>query len=521
MNNNLEIYKRLELNPMLFGETFFPNHFRYESAPFQLKIVLEAMKNKYLAVVAPRGSSKSTILSFLMTVHAICFRRKHFVLMVQNTYSKAAGSLEGIKAEFKYNQDLKKSFGISLRKDAEGDTIFTHKDGYEVRVLCKGSEQIGTVRGEKFREYRPDLIIGDDLEDDEQVKNPERRLALKDDFDNALTPSGDAHNLNMIVIGTVLHDDSFISKLVSPNDYPEYKKLFFKARYLKDGVKTSLWPPTWSIEMLDKLEAEKPLVFAKEYQGDPSQGGLETIRREDFRYWREEDNYILLLNTDGSIKSKYLFSDCRAAIGTDLAWEIKKGSDDSAIVPGIITPGNDLLIDDYVNKKGLRPDELENILFDMSSKYEKRTGKRVTIGFEKAKLEKVSKWFLSEAQRRRNQWLLIKDVSWGTLDKVERIMNRLGNRYAQHAVYHKKGMGLLENQLVRLRSTAHDDIADAVGMLPELLQFAPKKKATIPKDDFFKLLQKHTPGYQEKSKSEYQFGLGTREIIKSKEALPV
>ena len=38
-------------------------------------------------------------------------------------------------------------------------------------------------------------------------------------------------------------------------------------------------------------------------------------------------------------------------------------SDFAAIVPALITPANDLLVDDYICKRGLRPDEFEEILF--------------------------------------------------------------------------------------------------------------------------------------------------------------
>lgn len=514
-------YEYFKVNPIKFGKFYFSNHFRDVSPEFHFKILSESYRNRFFAVQAPRGSAKSTILSFLKPTHSICFKLKRFIIIVQNTYKKSVGTLEGIKDEIRWNEKLRRDFGIELEKDAEGDTIFRHKDGYRTRVLCKGVEQIGAVRGERFGAFRPDYIIGDDMEDDEMVKSIERRQGLKDLFNNALIPAGDVKYLDVDIIGTILHDDSLMAELVSLDKYKQYRKLFYMARFKEEGVIKSLWPERWTVDELDEFERNNPEAFAKEMQGDPSSGSLETIRREDFRYWKIENNEILLLNIDNSIKSRYALNSCRAAIGTDLAWEEKKASDFSAIVPGLITPGSDLCIDDYIIKKGLRPDELEEILFSMTKRYELLTGKRVCIGFEKAKLEKVSKWFLAEAQRRRNEWLWIKDIDWGTKDKIERVLNRLGNRYSQHAIYHKTGMGDLENQLVRLRSAAHDDLADAVGMLPEMLQFAPKKKKEAPKNDIFKFLQNNIRGFKEKPSSEYQFGIKQREDIITRPALPV
>lgn len=460
VTSDTPIYQTFEQNPILFGKFYFPHHLRDRSPYFHWILISDNADTGFNAYQAPRGSAKSTIVVFLKRIHRICFKKKRFIVIVQNTYKKAVGTLEGIKDEFRYNERLKEDFGISLEKDSEGDTIFRHRDGFRIRVLCKGVEQIGSIRGEKFGAYRPDDIVGDDMEDDEMVKSTERRQSLKDLYDNALIPAGDIKNLSVDIVGTLLHDDSLMSDLVSRDKYTHYRKLFFKARFKNKvtGLDDSLWPERWSVADLNEFEQQKPDTFAKEMQGDPSSGSLETIRREDFRYWRIEEGQAVLYGQDSEVVSRYSIKDCAWGVGIDMAWEDKKASDYSAIVPGLLTPGNDLLINDYVVKRGLRPDEFENIIFDMNETYERLTGKRGAFGFEKAKLEKVMKWFLREAMKRRSKYLWFKDIAWGTQDKIERIMFRLGNRYAQHGVYHKKGMGDLENQLIRLRSAAHDDL---------------------------------------------------------------
>lgn len=499
-------------NPLLFGKHYFPHHFRDESPAFHFKILEESYKNKFFACQAPRGSAKSTILAFLKPVHRIVFEEKRFIVIVQNTYKKAVGTLESIKDEIRWNEGLRRDFGIELEKDAEGDTIFRGRSGWRVRVLCKGVEQIGSIRGEKFGAWRPDYILGDDMEDDEMVKSAERRLALKELYDNALIPAGDIKNLDVDIIGTILHDDCLMAQLVSIDQYKEYRKLFFKARDVDDQGIYSLWEERWTVKELDEMEAMKPEAFAKEMQGDPSSGSLETIRREDFRQWRVEEGQAVLYGGTGEIVSRWSLKECRAAVGIDLAWEDNKASDFAAIVPGFITPSNDLLVDDYICKRGLRPDEFEEIIFGMAGRYYGMTGKRVCFGFEKAKLEKVMKWFLQEAMKRRGEFLWFKDIAWGTQDKVERIMFRVANRYSQHSIYHKHGMGNLENQLIRLRSAAHDDLADALAMLPEMLAYAPLKEKIKQPEDIFKFLQKQTRGWRNNNtrKSKYIFGAKER-----------
>lgn len=497
-------------NKIIFGKEYFSHYFRKKSPAFHLQILKESSKNLNIAIQAPRGSAKSTVETFLDTIHGITYKKERFIIIVQNTYAKASASLNNIKFEYRDNEKLKEDYGISMdRKDAEGDTIFSHPDGFSVRVLCKGADQLGSIRGERFGAYRPTLILVDDLEDDEMVRNPERRLELEKQFNEVLNYAGEAGETRIVVIGTILHDDSLMAKLLSKERYKRFKKIFYRARTSGE----SLWPEKWTIADLKIMEDEDPEGFAKEMQGDPSSGSLETIRRCDFRYWDIIENQALLYDDRGQIISRWNLKDCKAAIANDMAWENKKSSDFAAIVPGLCTPNNDILIDHYINKRGLRPDELETLMFDMSDKYEALTGKRVQIGFEKAKLEKVMIWFLQEAMKRRKKWLWTTNINWGTKDKIERIMMRVANRYAQHSIYHRRGMGELENQLIRLRSVAHDDIADCVGMLPEMLAFAPNiiKKPQV--EDKFKFLQRQTSMWRERNRQPYIFGRKTKGFL--------
>lgn len=503
-----ELSKALSENELLWGMLYCKTYFRKESPLFHLRVLEDSLKFPNLAVQAPRGSAKSVLLTFLKPSHGIAHKKFHFIIIVQNTYAKAAASLNNIKAEFKENKAVIQDYQIKLIKDAEGDTVFQHPDGFKTRVLCKGADQLGSIRGERFGAYRPDLILIDDLEDDEMVRNAERRSELEKQFNEVIKYAGDG-DTRIIVIGTILHDDSLMAKLVSKYQYKNFRKLFFQAKYTWKGEVCSLWPQKWSLETLAQMEAEDPSGFAKEMQGDPSSGSMETMSRENFRYWTIENNQAILFDENSHIKARYDLSDCKAAISCDLAWEEKRDSDFSVIFPAFMTPNSEILFEEHIYKKGLRPEELEEILFSMTDRLEALTKKRVPIGFEKAKLEKVAKHLLGLAMRRRNRYLWLKDLQWDG-DKLQRIYTRLSNRYAQHSIYHKRGMGELENQLIRLRSVAHDDLADGAQGVVQLLQFAPQKKKPTQPEDTFKFWQKQTPRYKEKNRSNYVFGIKSK-----------
>lgn len=449
------------------------------------------MKHRYLVIAAPRESAKSTIINFDYVLHAICFKRKRFIIMISNPFKKGAAYLDSIKRELAENPKMKQLFpGLKVTKDAEGDSVFRHSDGFETKVLCKGVEQIGTIRGQKFKYSRPDLITLDDIEDDEMVKNPERRIELQNYFDEAVVPAGEAGVCQFIMIGTMLHDDSQLAKMVSKDKYTEFTKMLYRALNGFPESPKSLWPEKWSTDSLIQMMKEKPTVFAKEYQNDPASGSNVRFEKKDFRYWRNENGRYILFGTENEVLTTGLLSDCRAAIACDLAWKEKRsGNADSTVaLPAFLTPDSYLLVEDYVAKTGMRPDEFIEQIFIMVERLEKLTGATVPVGFEKAMLENVTQWMMKRDMKKRNKFLVTKELVWDA-DKETRIEMRLQPRYNQHVIFHKQGMGDLEHQLLRFPSATHDDIIDSLQGVVQLLKFPKGKKETPDSDDMFEWLK--------------------------------
>ena len=480
------VYEFLKADPLKWGKLYFPHHFRMESPGFHGRLIDGALKHILFSVAAPRESAKSTILVFLYPCHGIVFKKFRFIVLVSNTFKKAAMHLDSIKKEIAENQALNKTFpGIKIIRDAEGDSEFLHPDGFSTKFLCKGVDQIGSIRGVKYGAYRPDLILWDDGEDDELVKNPQRRRDLQLAYDEALIPAGERGKCQIINVGTILHDDCQMAKLVSRNHYPEFHKLIFKA-HIDVGKPTerSLWPEKWTLEYLNKMMREKPNVYAKELQNDPVAGVNVRFTKEMFRRWKIQDNSYVLLDRDGNRVGGDSLRNCKAAIACDLAWEEDKDADSCVLMPGILTPDSNILVYPYMARKGMRPTNIIEFLFSTVERLEKLTGSTVPIGFEKAMLEKVTKWILKQEMKKRGKFLLTKSLVWDT-DKIERIEIRLEPRYTQGAIYHMEGMGDLEHELERFPSGAHDDLLDALQGLCQLLEHPKHQQVKEQKQDQF------------------------------------
>jgi len=233
-----------------------------------------------VGIAAPRGFAKSSAISFAWLLCCVLFRRYSFVLLVSDTEGQASLFLGDIKAALQENEKLRHHFMVdSFKKESETDIIVRFKDGELFRIIAKGSEQ--KVRGLKWRGRRPDLILGDDLENDEIVMNPDRRGKFLKWFKNALLPVG-SDDCDVRVVGTILHLASMLNNLM---DNPEWSTLKFKAH--GPGFTELLWPEKFPVERLEKIRNDyihdgNIEGYSQEYLNEPLPDGETYFRKCDF-----------------------------------------------------------------------------------------------------------------------------------------------------------------------------------------------------------------------------------------------
>lgn len=235
---------------------------------------------RLVAIAAPRSHAKSTAITHAYLITNLLFRARSFALLVSDTEGQAVQFLGDIKAELIENEDLIQQFEIKkLVKDTESDIIVEFKDGEQFRIMVKGSEQ--KVRGLKWRNKRPDIIVGDDLENDEIVMNPERREKFRRWFSNALLPCG-SDNCIIRIVGTILHLDSQLQRLLNKDTWETLKF----AAHGKDFTDI-LWPEKFNKKRLQAIRADYEADgnlegYAQEYLNNPVADGDTYFRKQDF-----------------------------------------------------------------------------------------------------------------------------------------------------------------------------------------------------------------------------------------------
>lgn len=267
---------------------------------------------KFVSIAAPRGHAKSTAITHTFTLASVCFREAAYVMIISDTEGQAIQFLSDIRREIIENDRLVQLFGIRrLIKDTERDIIAEFDDGEQFRIVAKGSEQ--KVRGRKWRSKRPDLIIGDDLENDDIVMNEERRAKFRRWMNNAVLPALSDYG-RVRIVGTILHLDSFLERTMPDFEDTEHTKsdglrwwstkpnrIWHSVRYQghNEDFSKLLWPSKWPEEryLLERqryLEDGNPEGYAQEFLNYPIDESTAFFRKEDFLEWKNEhkDEYL-------------------------------------------------------------------------------------------------------------------------------------------------------------------------------------------------------------------------------------
>lgn len=181
------------------------------------------------AIAAPRGEAKSTLVTQLYTLWRIVTDKTRYAVIVMDSIDQAYPMLETIKAELEFNPRIATDFPSVAGPGRvwRVGTIVT-KNNVKVQVAGSGKK----LRGMRHGPYRPDLCVLDDIENDEQVQNPEQRKKLLSWLEKTITPLGGVgKKYDIIYIGTILHYDSVLAQTL--------KNKFWHSRLFKAVVR---WP---------------------------------------------------------------------------------------------------------------------------------------------------------------------------------------------------------------------------------------------------------------------------------------
>lgn len=488
-----------------FGRAYLPHYFIRKSPHFHEELdeiwsrgvmkgrnplkeakVISRLKGSRQVVAAPRGHAKSTNFTFKDSLHAILYAYKHYILILSDSSEQAEGFLDDIKTELEDNANIIMDFG-SLKGDKAWRTgVILTKTDIKAEAIGSGKK----VRGRRHRNWRPDLIVLDDIENDENVNTPEQRRKLKNWFDKAVSKAGDTYT-DIMYIGTILHYDSLLNNVLQN---PRYKTKKYRA-VISEAVNTKLWDEWEGIytnlfnenheedartfyeankeEMLlgaevlweeklsyyDLMEikvSEGTASFNSELQNDPIDPESATFNPEWFDYYEPElvdfssPEFVFVAANDPSLGKN-------------------KKSDTSSIINLALSTKTGYMYVADASVERRKPDVIIDDVFEMNRRL-KRDYKK---GFYKFGVEVVQfQYFFKEVMAAKSaeegEYIPIEEIQ-STVNKVLRIESLqpvIKNKYLKFNREHKT----LLKQLREFPMGKNDDAPDGLQMAVQLAQ---------------------------------------------------
>ncbi len=469
-----------------FARTYFPHHItekpsvmhRELYASYQSIILLSEKTGQGAREVraAPRGNAKSTLSTLILPLWCVVGKRRRFIGVLSDTTEQAEEFLESIKAELEANERLREDFPDACTRGRtwQAGQIITQSG---VKIKCWGKRK--RLRGARHGARRPDLIICDDLEDDENIDSPEQREKDRAWFFKAVMKIGGRYSV-YIVIGTLLHYDSLLARLLNQPGWrgkkwqavikwsasPLWER--WENIFIKDGEETAdaffkknkremlkgtqeLWPEGEPYYYLMKIRlADGPAYFDSEKQNEPIHPSERLFNDEWFQYWNDENLSVkggLEISSDETII---------AAVDPSMGGASSK-ADPSAIVIAIVRKNGVLdILEADIQKR--HPDGIMEDLFVWHQMYRLD---RVVI--EEVQFQELFKEHVTREGAKRGLYLPIEGTRPHT-DKTLRISKLQPHIKNGFIRFRRKQISLL-NQLKYFPKADHDDGPDALEMV--------------------------------------------------------
>jgi len=451
------IRTRFDEDLFKFAEKFLPGHCSDQvtkelipSPKFHREIHKLYTTQQNVAIAAPRGHAKSTLTSFFYVLHEALYERKKNIVIVSATAEMAQKFLRRIRDEIQFNPLIHTFFG-DQRSDKWSEQQIRLQNGTVISAKGQGAQLRGLIEGA----IRPDLIILDDIEDDELVRSELRRQDLEDWFNGAVLPTLEPKTGQIIFIGTILHQDSLLNRVLNPKIYPDFVSKRYSA--CNEDYSEILWPERFDAEMLKKKKESyiargQLSKFYMEYLNNPVPAEAATFKQEYFQFFDEAPPR----------------RECIVEVFVDLGGgSIRKEADDTAMVVTYMDKHNTIFVNDYIcDKMGTDTKKIVDALFSLYSKYQPS---RFVI--EKTVAANMLMAGLEAEMLNRGVHLNIEYVSppRGSGDRRGNMSDAKYQRIAAMeaafklgAIKIRKWMDRLQEQLLVFPRGQHDDLIDAL-----------------------------------------------------------
>lgn len=251
----------LEAKPEEWKKYYFSKFCTAEPAPFHLDASKQILNNPeyYIVLSWSRELAKST-RTMMDVIYLVMTGKKKNILLVSYSSDNAEMLLRPYKNVFEQNERLRNDYGDQVNFGNWKEKKFVLKNCASFRAIGKGE----SPRGAKNDEARPDVILIDDIDTDEECRNPDRIKESVNWIEQALIPTRSISNpLLIIACGNVIANYCCITEMAKRADKHEIINI-------RDKNGKSSWPQKNSEAHIDRVLSQISWASAqKEYFNNP------------------------------------------------------------------------------------------------------------------------------------------------------------------------------------------------------------------------------------------------------------
>lgn len=450
-----EIVQLAAVDSELYCRFFFPNTIRQPFTDFH-KDAWNKMESvsRLVNLLMFRGSGKTSHCR-LYTSKQIAYGLSRTILYIGKSEGHAIRSTSWIKKQVEHNTAWTQAYGIrqgSKWQDTEFEMI-VGPDEISIWIMAAGIT--GTIRGVNRDDYRPDLIVLDDVLDDENAHTEEQRQKINNLVYGALleslAPKSEAPHAKMVGANTPQNKEDFAVRALKD---PEWTSAVYgcwtpETANLPLEYQVSSWPDRWPSEELRK---EKKSAAARNM--------LSTFQREK--------ECKLVSSETTSFKIPWLKKYSLAPDGMMAVYAIdpvpppsenavKKGiyktDFEAHVVWGALGDRRYLL--DYRLQRGHEPSWSAMTFFDIQRRW-----RPIKTLVESVAYQKVLLWILRKEMERRRQYFSVMEYLTRE-NKFTRIVNAHNGSASAGKLYVRDDQVEFLEQFGTYPDVSNDDLLDA------------------------------------------------------------
>lgn len=244
---------------------FFPNYAKYPFAAFHRRAITRLISNPewYEVLSWSRELAKSTVVMFVVLYLVLTGKKKN-VMLASATQDAARRLLAPYKANLEGNQRLIAFYGEQQSIGNWTDLEFITKGGAAFRAIGAGN----APRGSRNEAVRPDVLLVDDFDTDEECRNPDIIQKKWEWYEQAFYATRSISEPTLIVwCGNIIAKDCCVVRAAGYADSHDIVNI-------RDKDGRSTWPEKNTEEHINETLSKISTVSAqKEYFNNPISEG--------------------------------------------------------------------------------------------------------------------------------------------------------------------------------------------------------------------------------------------------------